>query len=297
MSEHGGASSIYDLGYRHYEGGHTGRRGTLLTLYVHGVRTAFGLGRRTSSKIFPFTLAVFAFVPAIIQLGIGAALSGLDHPVELFRHEDYFSYVRVILVLFCAAVAPELIGRDQRTRALSLYFSRAVSRFDYAVTKLAALTSAMLLLTLGPQLVLFVGNGMATDDLSDYLSHEWDLVLPIVAGSLLVSAVIASVGLCIAAYLPRRAYATAAIVGAFVLPLSAAAILANTVDPDIARFAMVVSPAAWEGAVLWLFRVDPDPGSILAKASVDGGVYVLAVMAAIGAAFALTLRRLGRVST
>lgn len=297
MSEHDGASSIYDLGYRHYEGGHTGRRGTLLTLYVHGLRTSFGLGRRTSSKIFPFTLAVFAFVPAVIQLGIGAALSGIDHPVELFRHEDYFSYVRVILVLFCAAVAPELIGRDQRTRTLALYFSRAVSRLDYALTKLAALTSAMLILTLGPQLVLFVGNGMASDDLNGYLSREWDLVLPIVAGSLLVSAVIAAVALCIAAYLPRRAYATAAIVGAFVLPLSAAAILANTVDPDIARFATVVSPAAWEGAVLWLFRVDPDPGSILAKASLDGWVYVLAVVAAIGAGFALTLRRLARVST
>jgi len=30
-------SSIYDLGYRHYEGSRIGRRGTLLTLYVHGL--------------------------------------------------------------------------------------------------------------------------------------------------------------------------------------------------------------------------------------------------------------------
>ena len=159
-------------------------------------------------------------MPAIIQLGVGAVVSGVNQHVDLFKHEDYFTYVRIILVLFCATVAPELVGRDQRNRTLSLYFSRAVSRFDYAISKFAALTSAMLVLTLGPQLLLFIGNGMADDDLAGYIRDNWDLVFPIVAGSLLISAVIASVGLCIAAYLPRRAYSTAAIVGVFVLTLS-----------------------------------------------------------------------------
>ena len=37
-------------------------------------------------------------------------------------------------------VAPELVGRDQRNRSLALYFSRAVSRSDYVLAKLAALT-------------------------------------------------------------------------------------------------------------------------------------------------------------
>ena len=113
-----GSSSIYDLGYRHYEGERIGRRGTLLTLYVHGLRSAFGLGRRASSKIFPFGLAIFAFVPAIIQLGVGAITNASKVDVEIFKHEDYFTYVRIILVLFCAAVAPELVGRDQRNRSI-----------------------------------------------------------------------------------------------------------------------------------------------------------------------------------
>ena len=42
----------------------------------------------------------------------------------------------------------------------------------------------MLVLTLGPQLVLFIGNGMADDDLQGYLGDNWDLVFPIFAGSL-----------------------------------------------------------------------------------------------------------------
>jgi ABC-2 type transport system permease protein len=291
------SSSIYDLGYRHYEGSRIGRRGTLLTLYVHGLRSAFGLGRRTTSKIFPIALAIIAFVPAIIQLGVGAIVSGIDQHVELFKHEDYFSYVRVILVLFCATVAPELVGRDQRSRTLSLYFSRAVSRLDYTVAKLAALTSAMLVLTLGPQALLFVGNGMAADDLPGYVSANWDLVFPIVAGSLLTSATIAAMGLVIAAYLPRRAYSTATIVGVFILTLAVGHILMETVDTAYARFALLASPTAWEGTLLWLFRVAPAEGNVLRDADFPGWVYLLAVLTTIAIAFALTLRRFVRVTT
>jgi ABC-2 type transport system permease protein len=290
------SSNIYDLGYRHFDGARIGRRGTLLTLYVHGLRSCFGLGRRATSKIFPFALAIFAFVPAIIQLGVGAIVSGAAQHVDVFKHEDYFTYVRVVLVLFCATVAPELVGRDQRNRTLSLYFSRAVSRFDYAISKFAALTTAMLVLTLGPQLLLFVGNGMAGDDLSGYISDKWDLVFPIFAGSLLVSAVIAAVGLCIAAYLPRRAYSSAAIVGVFIITLSAAHILMETVDPAYARYALLVSPVASEGAILWLFGIDPGFRNVLADARFGGWVYLVAVLAAIALAFGLTLRRFARIS-
>jgi len=269
----------------------------LLTLYTHGLRSCFGFGRRATSKIFPWGLAILAFVPAVIQLGLGAILSGFDQDIEIYKHEDYFTYVRIILVLFCATVASELVGKDQRSRTLSLYFSRAVSRFDYALAKLAALTSAMLVLTLGPQLLLFIGNGMTDDDLGGYARDNGDLILPIIGGSLLVSAVIASIGLCVAAHLPRRAYSTAAIVGTFILTLSIAHILMGSIDPEIARFFLLGSPVAWEGAILWLFRVDPGAGNVLSDADLGGWVYVLAMLATIAATFALTLRRFGRVST
>jgi len=290
------ASSIYDLGYRHYDGDRTGRAGTFLTLYTHSLRTAFGLGRRWTSKFFPVLLSILAFVPALIQLGVGAITSGANVDIELYKHEDYFAYIQIVLILFCATVAPELVGRDQRNRSISLYFSRAVSRSDYVLAKLAALTSAMLVLTLGPQAVLFVGNGMADDDLQGYLRDNWDIVLPILVGSIVISATIASVGAVIAAYLPRRAYATAAVVGAFVLTTAAAHILMETADPSYARFAVLLSPIAWDGMILWLFSVDPKAGSTLADAHLDGSIYFVACLVTIAVAFALTLRRFRRVS-
>ena len=107
---------------------------------------------------------------------------------------------------------------------------------------------------------------------------------------------IASVGLCIAAYLPRRAYSTAAIVGVFVLTLSAAHIVMETVDATYARFVLLVSPVAWEGAILWFFGVEPDSSNVLADANFGGWVYLLAVVFTIAAALALTLRRFVRVT-
>jgi ABC-2 type transport system permease protein len=290
------SSNIYDLGYRRYEGERIGRRGTLLTLYVHGLRSAFGLGRRPMSKIFPFGLAVLAFVPAIIQLGVAALVSGGTDHVRIFKHEDYFQYVRVILVLFCATVAPELIGRDQRSRTLSLYFSRAVSRFDYAFAKFAALTSAMLVLTLGPQLVLFIGNGLASNDLSGYLGDNWNLVLPIFGGALLLSMTIAALGLVIAAYLPRRAYSTATIVGVFILTLSIGHILIETANASATKWFLLASPYAWEGMVRLFFRVDPDVGSTLQQSGLSGWTCLAGVIVSILICLTLTLRRLRRVS-
>ena len=43
-----GAGSIYDLGYRRYDGVRLGRRHSVLSLYFYTLRGAFGLGRRST---------------------------------------------------------------------------------------------------------------------------------------------------------------------------------------------------------------------------------------------------------
>lgn len=227
-------------------------------------------------------------------MAIGALTSQLDADVDIITHEGYFGYVQIILILFCAAVAPELVGRDQRDRTISLYFSRAVSRVDYALAKLSTLITVMLVLTLGPQLVLFVGNGMVEDDLDGYLRDSWDLLAPIVGGALFLSAAIASVGLAIASYIPRRAYSTAAIVGAFVLTTLVASILVESADVSVARYALLASPHVWEGAIYWFFGARPDSEE-LRDADLPGVVYLAAGLVTILAATALTIHRFRRM--
>ena len=97
----------------------------------------------------------------MIQLGV-AALAPAD--VKIVKPEDYYGFIEPLLAVFCAFIAPELMGRDQRTKTLSLYFSRALRREDYALAKFAAMVTAMLGMTLLPQLLMFAGNmGASTE--------------------------------------------------------------------------------------------------------------------------------------
>jgi ABC-2 type transport system permease protein len=287
--------NIYDLGYRNYEGARLGRPQAVLTLYFHSVRASFGVGRRTVSKVFPIGFAIVAFIPALVQLGIGAFTSSVDADIELIAHEDYYGFVQIILLLFCATTAPELAGRDQRTRTLSLYFSRALRREDYALAKLAALVTAMLVLTLGPQALLYIGNGLAEDDVWGYISDEWDLIGPIVISALFLSSIIAAIGLAIGAYVPRRSYATVAILAAFIIPFTMAGILTDSTDPNVFRWGLLLSPFLFEGSVLWLFRED-FVEEYLVDAGFHGSLYFIAGLAWLGAGTGFLVRRFQRVA-
>jgi len=297
MSNRAAEGNIYDLGYRNYEGARLGRRHAILALYLSSLRTAFGLGRRTMSKVFPVGLLIVAFIPAIVQLAIGAITDFADADIEIFRAEDYYGYVQVVLALFCAAVAPELVGRDQRTRTLSLYFSRSLMREDYALAKLGALASALLSLTLGPQLLLFIGNGMVTDDLTGYIRDEWDLVLPIVASAVLLSTLVAGIGIVTASQTPRRAYSTVAVLAVFLLPWTIAQIVVETAGEN-GRYALFFSPFhMMRGFTFWLFQASPNGDSTLTKADMPLIIYFLAALLLVAGLVALTIRRYRRIAT
>lgn len=293
MSERA-AGNIYDLGYRNYRGVRLGRRHALFALYVHSLRGVFGIGRGISSKVFPIGLAIVILVPAAFQLGIAAIA---DNTISLFKAEDYYGYVQIILALFCTAVAPELVGRDQRTQTLALYFSRALKREDYALAKWGALVTAMLVLTVVPQAVLFVGNGMAQNDLAGYLGDEWEQVPAILISALLLSTMTAGIGLAIAAQTSRRAYSSVAILATFVLSATMATILLEATDPELGRFALLLSPFHLvRGFTLWFFGVSPGTGSHLARADLPGAIYAMSALLIASLTVILLLRRYQRIS-
>ncbi len=84
-------------------------------------------------------------------------------------------------MLFCAAQAPELFGRDQRYAVLPLYFSRVLTRSDYAVAKVGGLVVALFLVDVAPYIVLFVGRVFVAPDPATGLSDEIDAVPRFVA--------------------------------------------------------------------------------------------------------------------
>jgi ABC-2 type transport system permease protein len=286
--------SIYDLGYRRYEGLRLGRRAAVISLYLYSLRTAFGLGRRTTAKIMPFGLTALALIPAIIQLGVAAII---DEEFDLFEAKDYYGYVQVMLALFAAAAAPELVGRDQRNHTLPLYFSRAVSRSDYTIAKFLALTTAMFAMTLLPQLVLYVGKGFAGSDIDGYFRDNWEEFPQILASGVAISALVALIGLPIAAQTPRRAYSTGAILGFFVVSWTAAGILSDISHGPGTGVSLFFAPF-WviRGLTLWFFNADAGEFSPLTYADIPMFMYALVTLVYIAVGGLLFLRRMEKVA-
>jgi ABC-2 type transport system permease protein len=279
--------SIYDLGYRRYDGPRLGRRHAVTSLVRHSLRSVLGLGRGGRAKVLPLLCIGMPAVIAVLLVGIRAlaARGGLDSSDIVPGHEGIYPTIWVFPVLFVAAQAPELLGRDQRYKVLTLYFARALRRPDYALGKLVALSLGVLAIMLVPHLVLGIGSILLTTDTTDAISAELR-VLPAVIGSSLVIAFVASaLALAIASLTPRRAYATAAIFGAFIIPGIVAAIVIGLDLGTASQWIVLLDVGALlDGANAWFFQVDPSTAAALSGVSTGillGGALLVGVVSVV----------------
>jgi ABC-2 type transport system permease protein len=296
--------SVYDLGYRAYEGVRLGRLYAILSLYFTGLRGIFGFGRHTSSKILPFALAIIALLPAVIQLGVVATVEVIDF--DLISVDDYYEFVQWPLALFVAVVAPELVGRDQRNRTLSLYFSRPLLRDDYILAKFAALSTALLIMALMPEALVFLGNAMARSDPLDYFRENWRDIAPIIASGATIALLWSSIGLAIGSQTDRWQLSSGGIVAYFAVSWILASILLNSADDGVFRYSLLFSGFHVVRAfALWVFGVTPElplsgqDGSLggdLALADVSLSVYAAAAIVTIAIALSITHLRYRRMS-
>jgi ABC-2 type transport system permease protein len=291
----GAAGSIYDLGYQRYEGQRLGRPYAIQALFLHSLRAAFGIGRGGRAKIVPIGLTVLAIIPAVVAVGFqtllsraGAAEGQIRSPI---RYDTYYAYVQTLVMLFVAAQAPELLGRDQRYHVLALYFSRALRRTDYAVAKAVAFVAAILVVVLTPQAVIFLGLTLAGSDVAATLRDNLRSLPAVVIVGLAIALLLGSIGLAIAAFTPRRAYATAAIIAAFLIPQVVAAIVSEAASGELARYVVLLSPAdVLDGLNAFVFGERASNQTVL-RADLPGALYGAVAVVAIVAAFGLLLRR------
>jgi ABC-2 type transport system permease protein len=223
-----------------------------------------------------------------------AALFSED--VELITPDSYFGFVEIPIALFCAAIAPEIAGRDMRQRTLSLYFSRALRRRDYALAKIAAFATALTVLTLLPQAVLVFGNGMATDDVWGYITDNWADLPRTIAAGVLIAAMAGSVCLAIASQTHRRAYATIAVVGWFLVIWPIAGVLIFGIG-GVGEYAIYLSPFDFiHGCTMWIFNVDPGFDSAQDRTGFPLWTYFVTVLVYLFAGLALVVRRFDRIA-
>ncbi len=296
-SASGPGGAIYDIGYRRYAGPRLGRPFAVRSLFAHTARGAFGIGRGGRAKIVPFGLLVILMIPALVSLGVGALAGGAAEQFDPIKYQSYYSITQAILFLFIAAQAPELVGPDQRNKVLPLYFSRPILRSDYAFAKLAALIAALMLFSLAPQALLFFGRILQAPDIGDGISKNIGSFLPILATACALSVFYAAIGLAISAFTPRRAYATAAIIGLFIAMNAGVGILWQLLRGDARRFLALFSVETILSGAAAFFFGEKSENMIVRRADLPGWVYLLAVAVVAGACIGLLFRRYHVVET
>jgi ABC-2 type transport system permease protein len=222
------AGSIYDIGYRHYEGVRHGRWYAVWSLYVDSLRSVWGFGRPARAKAAPFIIAgLYAFYAAI-QLAFSSMISQAvseGNVQGLATYANYFVNMGIFIIFFCVAQAPELVCRDQRYQVLPLYFTRALGRFDYAIARLTALATAIFIVLMVPVLVLFVGDVLMKPDTLKAIGDEWPKALPALPAYAMVGFGMAALSLAISSFSPRRAYAAIGLLAYFLLVEAVPAII------------------------------------------------------------------------
>lgn len=296
MSQSGSSSSIYDLGYQGYHGPRLGRPAVALGLLTQTLRAAYGIGRGGRAKIMPFLMLGLSVLPAILAVGIAAlaAQAGAGGALEEaspIRHDTYQNVTSTLVMLFCAAQAPELFGRDQRHGVLPLYFSRVLTRVDYTLARAGGLFLAIFVISIVPQLILTVGTILAAPDPLTGLRDDLPEIPGYLVVSLLASALLGGVATVIAAWTPRRAYATAAIIAVFIVPPIVVALMAELAVGDLARALVLASPSdIVDGVNAAVFdAVSPNP--TIVAANLPGWTYMVAALVEAVACVVLVLRR------
>lgn len=278
--------TVYDRGYRPYDGPRGGRRAAIVALYRATLRRALGFRRPWRQKFLPWLLLAIVTVPAAVNVGIAyVTRDTATRTIEIITYRRYVG-VSSSLLLFVALVAPDVLCPDRRQRVLSLIFARPLSGTDYALAKLGAIGTLLVAFSLLPQMVLYVGNMLVDKNGAlTYLTGHADVLLKVPTAVVLLSVYYASFGLAIASLTSRRVVAGASILAVLLISSSVAGILTSSsgTSPATAAVNLLAIPLYLRDLV---FLGHLSPFFRLAHYSAGGAlaaaVYVLVVGLSIG---------------
>lgn len=213
---------ILDQGYRPYDGERRGPSGAVRSLAWHSTLRALGLRRTFWAKLLPIASVLIAYLPAAVFVGLAALVP------ERFREDtqlipdyaDYYGFISAAIILFVAAVGPEVLCPDRRSGVLGLYLASPLTRDTYLVAKVLAVLPVLAMVTLGPPLLLLIGLTL-TDAGPEGVGGFLLVLLRVVASGIAVAAAYTAISLAAASLTERRAVASGGII-LFLLTISTA---------------------------------------------------------------------------
>jgi ABC-2 type transport system permease protein len=210
------------------------------------------------------------------------------------RYDTYSASISTIVVLFCAAQAPELFGRDQRFGVLALYFARALRRSDYALARIGAFVSALVIIELLPQVLLFVGRVLITSDIPKAIGDDLPSIPPVLAQTALSAGLLGGLAMAVSAFTPRRAYAVAGIIALFTIPNVVVGVVTGLGSSTIGTWLVLFSPTSvLEGTNAFLF--DKPLGVSFSFFDLPDVAFFVAAAVGIAGSIGIAVRRLARI--
>jgi ABC-2 type transport system permease protein len=271
MSE---AGVIHDIGYQRYTGPRLGRAAVFGSIYQHGLRAAFGLGRTAKSKIFPWGVAAIVTLVAVINAAVKSQTGA-----SLFDYYQFNDSMSWLVIFFVAIVAPELVSRDMRSGVLPLYFSRPLRAADYIGAKVAALVTAVWLLLGVPQFIMFLGAAFTTKTGMNGVWKELGNLIPGWGYSLLWAFVFTGISLLVASLTGKRAFAAGGIVAVFLMTAPVVGVLMILPSETARHLAGLASPMSLvSGVEMWL-RDRTDLGLDIGEFGVVYGIEAFCLIA------------------
>ncbi len=277
--------AVYDRGYRPYEGTQGGRGAARLALFRATVRRALGLRRSWRQKVAPFTLLAIAIIPAVVNVGVKYLTRNTPaNDIEFFTYREYVGVSNTLLV-FVGLTAPDIMCPDRRHRVLPLIFARPLTGADYVVAKVAAMAAILFAFSFIPQVVLFVGQMLVTEDGAlQYVRDNAEIMWQAPAAVALLSIYYASIGVAIAGFTSRRIIAGATFIGLLLVTSVVSAVLVGGDDLETSTEASAAALLNLASLPLVLrdlvFLGGVDPAGDLAGVS-NGGLYAVAAFSAV----------------
>jgi ABC-2 type transport system permease protein len=206
--------AVYDRGYRGYEGTRGGRSAARRALFLASVRRALGIRRPWRQKVAPAVLLAIATVPAIVFVGVGYVTR--DTPASDFEWITYREYVGVstYLLAFVALTAPDIMCPDRRQRVLPLVFARPLTGADYVLAKVGAMFTLVFAFGFLPQVVLFLGQMLVSEDGAlRYARDNAEVIWQVPLAVSVLAIYYAAISIAISSLTSRRIIAGATIAG------------------------------------------------------------------------------------
>ncbi|TAL25306.1 MAG: hypothetical protein EPN99_01820 [Frankiales bacterium] len=226
------AATLYDVRYSRYAGARESRLRSVLALTRSSATRALGLRRTTGAKVWPFLLVAAAHLPVIAAVGVPLLFDGAPDPLEIMPLAQLPVFTISVTIAFAATTIPSLLTRERRDRVLSLYFSTALSPWEYLAGKVLAAIALMSLVTVAPLVLLVLGSIATSETPLDALRDDGSGILLVLLGGLVIASWFAALGLIAGALTAKRIFAIGGLLAVLLVTPIVFNLLGELTDSD-----------------------------------------------------------------